>query len=294
MNIPTELLRTFVTITETGGFSKAGTKLCRSQPAISLQIKRLEEMVGSTLLTRKGRDLQPTESGETVFKYAKQILKLNDELAAKLVPPTITGHVKLGIPNEFAVSYLPQILGKFAQTHRDVTLEVTCALSTQLEAMVKNGELDVAFNIYDDHTAEKSAIAANGDLIWHEDLVWVTNADFTCHMETPMPIVTAPKGCEYRKHMISTLDKFECPWRIVYTSTSYGGIRAAVMAGLGVTAFAKSIVPESFTIIGQEEGYPDLPKAAMKLIYKQEDLNDTLQCLVDYIKHYIDQNYSVV
>ena len=289
MNIPTELLRTFVTITETGGFSKAGTLLGRSQPAISLQIKRLEELVGSTLLTRKGRVLEPTEQGDVLFRYAQQILKLNDELAAKLIQPSITGHIKLGIPNEFAVSYLPQILGKFAQTHRDVTLEVTCALSTQLSTMVKNGDLDIAFNIQ--HNLDE---VSKSDLIWYEDLVWVTNPDFTSHMETPVPIVTAPKGCEYRKNMINALDEYEMPWRIVYTSTSYGGIRAAVMAGLGVTVLARSIVPDNFSIVGETDGFPELPKAAMELLCKDDELSDTLQCLVDYIRHYIDQNYASV
>ena len=122
-NLPTDLLRTFVNVTELGGFSKAGSQIGRSQPAVSLQIKRLEELLDTELLIRNGRQLKMTEKGEMLLSYARQILKLNDQAVSSLTRQKLSGHIRLGIPNEFAISFLPNILGKFSHSHPDISLE---------------------------------------------------------------------------------------------------------------------------------------------------------------------------
>ncbi len=277
-NLPTDLLRTFINVAELGGFSKAGSQIGRSQPAVSLQIKRLEEILDTRLIMRNGRQIKVTEKGEMLLSYARQILRLNDQAIASLTLPKVAGHIRLGIPNEFAISFLPSILGKFSNTHPDVSLEVSCDLTTNLMAMLDNKKLDMVVAIHnpDDKFDEDSHA-------WNEELVWVVAKDYIIKTDQPLPLVVAPEGCVYRNTIIHTLNSFDIPWRIVYTSTSYGGIRAAVMAGLGVTAIAYSTVPKGLKIIQSGDGFPQLPATFISLEYNKAQVFDALQHLIDYM-----------
>ncbi len=277
-NLPTELLRTFLNVAELGGFSKAGSQIGRSQPAVSLQIKRLEEIIDAELLSRNGRQLELTEKGEILLSYAKQILKLNDQAISSLTQPKVSGHIRLGIPNEFAISFLPGILGKFSNSHPEISLEVTCDLTTNLMQMLEDKNLDMVIAIH--RPADKQI---DNEETWNEELVWVVGEDHTLSRDAPLSLVVAPEGCIYRNTIIHTLNNHHTPWRIVYTSTSYGGIRAAVMAGLGVTALAKSIVPKGLKIVGPGDGFPPLPETFISLEYDRSSTSQALRHLIDYV-----------
>ncbi|MEZ5581936.1 MAG: LysR family transcriptional regulator [Candidatus Competibacteraceae bacterium] len=201
-NLPMDLLRTFVTVVDLGGFTHAGALLGRSQPAVSLQIKRLEEIIATPLFQRTtGQRLRPTETGEFVLDYARQILLLNDEVFSRLIKPKVAGCVRIGLPNEFAVSLLPEILGKFTQTHPQVSLEVKCDLSVNLLARLKQQhEFDLVIAIRQEQTPEPVAPG------WLEELVWVVNPNHTVHTKTPLPLIVAPSGCTYRERMLQVLD----------------------------------------------------------------------------------------
>jgi len=276
MNLPTDLLRTFVTISELGGFTQAGTALGRSQPAISLQIKRLEEMIGRPLLIRTGRKLKPTDQGELLLGYARRMLRLNDEAVSALIAPQMRGHVRLGIPNEFAISVLPTILARFSQTHPEVTLEVICDLSRNLLQALGEQRFDLVLAIHDQPDIE-------GHRAWTEEIVWVASPDHETHSDAPVPLIVAPQGCVYRQRIINTLSEHAIPWRIVYTSTSYGGTRAATIAGLGVTAVARSTVPNGLTIVPVSDRYPALAAAEVALHYDATDVTDVVARLVEFI-----------
>ena len=277
-NLPTDLLRTFINVAELGGFSKAGSQIGRSQPAVSLQIKRLEEILDAQLIVRNGRHLKVTEKGEMLLSYARQILKLNDQAISSLTLPKVAGHIRLGIPNEFAMSFLPGILGKFSNTHPDISLEVSCDLTTNLLAMLDDKMLDMVVAIHKpDDKFDKDTYA------WNEELVWVIADDYILNPDKALPLVVAPEGCVYRNTIIHTLNSFDIPWRIVYTSTSYGGIRAAVMAGLGVTAIAYSTVPKGLKVIQSGNGFPQLPATFISLEYDKSQVFDALRHLVNYM-----------
>ncbi len=284
-NLPTELLRTFVNVAELGGFSKAGSQIGRSQPAVSLQIKRLEEIIDGELLSRNGRQLELTEKGEILLSYTKQILKLNDQAISSLTQPKVTGHIRLGIPNEFAISFLPGILGKFSNAHPEISLEVTCDLTTNLMLMLEDKNLDMVVAIH-----KPNDVQVNHKESWNEELVWVVGDDHTLNNDAPLPLVVAPEGCIYRNTIIHTLNDHHTPWRIVYTSTSYGGIRAAVMAGLGVTALAKSTVPKGLKVIGQGNGFPSLPATFISLEYDRSSTSQALKHLIDYMLTQVGSN----
>ena len=188
-NLPTDLLRAFVTVVRERSFSGAGKTLGRSQPAISLQINRLEELVDAPLMRRKSRSFTLTEEGEVMLDYAQRMLRLNDEALLRLKKPEVTGKVRLGIPHEFAITYLPEFLSGFAQTFTGVELEVTSELSHTLLARQARGELDLVIAI---HRDPAFAISDDG---WREKLVWVTGTGGNDLRDERIPLVVAPHGC---------------------------------------------------------------------------------------------------
>ncbi|MFT5112158.1 MAG: DNA-binding transcriptional LysR family regulator [Parasphingorhabdus sp.] len=272
-----DLLRAFVVVVEQRGFSRAGQVLARSQPAVTLQIKRLEEQVGAILLNRKSRRLEPTASGLELLQYARKIIRLNDQAIAALSQRQLTGHVRMGIPNEFAASHLPDVLGKFSREHPDLTLEVVCDLSTHLLTRLEHQELDLAMAIH------HSVVAAE-HLPWQESIEWVAADNFLFEPDRPVPLVVAPPGCVYRRRVIEALEACNVAWRIVYTGTSYSGIRAAVGAGLGVTALARSTVPDDLRILDDSAPFRTLSPAFVSIHFDAESVGAEAKALINFIR----------
>lgn len=232
--IPTELLRTLVAVADAGGITRAADRLGRTQPAISLQIKRLEETVGRPLFDRATRGFALTPDGELLLGYARRILLLHDEAVARVARTEPAGAVRVGLPNDFAVTLLPRILGDFAAEFPEVSLEVGCALSHSLLGELDTGRWDIVVAMTG---GEPHPAAAH---MWEERLAWCgAGGDGT----GPVPLIVYPQGCTYRKRMIDALERAGREWRIAYTSASLAGLVAAVRAGLGVTALSERTVP---------------------------------------------------
>ncbi len=280
---PTDLLRCFVTIVDRDGFSQAGKVLGKSQPAVSLQIKRLEALVGSRLFVHSGRDLALTDSGKLVLEYGRKILELNQELKHRLRESQLKGRVRLGIPNEFAVSYLPQVLAGFSKRYPDVRLEVVSSLSRDLLRSQREQDLDIVIALSADGIDSVEEGQPAQQVMWSEDLVWVTGVEQLFSDTRALPLVVAPEGCVYRERMLHTLDASKKAWDIVYTGSSYGGIRAAVMAGLGVTALARSTVPKGLKIIKQTSYLPALQNAPVSIHYLSARPSKVVQRLAQFI-----------
>lgn len=273
-----ELLRAFQTVVKEKSFSAAGKKLGRSQPAVSLQINRLEQLVDVNLMARKGRSFGLTEEGEVLLDYAQRILKLNDEAIVRLRKPDVTGMVRLGIPHEFAISYLPEFLAGFSDTYPGVELEVISELSHTLLGRQARGELDLVIAIHRDPAYTTSAEG------WGEQLVWVTGSTTRESIDQRVPLVVAPHGCVYRYRILKALDEKMIPWRIVYTGTSYGGICAAVTAGLGVTVLASNTVPPELESHISTSQLPALEDARVDLHYDKSQTEPAVRTLADYIR----------
>ncbi|MFT5258569.1 MAG: DNA-binding transcriptional LysR family regulator [Saprospiraceae bacterium] len=277
-NYPTELLRSFIAVQDHGGFSLAAVAVGRSQPALSLQIKRLETLVGNELIRRTSREVQLTETGEVVATYARRILGLNDELTFRLEESQLSGTVRLGIPNEFAMSYLPQILGGFSKRYPDVKLEVVSQLSSELLDQQRGENLDIVIAINKDQVYDRKPV-------WSDDLVWVTGNEIPENRKSGVvALVVAPEGCVYRSKMLERLKEEKIPWRIAYTGTSYGGIRAAVMAGLGVTAVARSTVANELQVVKHSLLLPKLSKVDVHLHYLSRQPADLVVRLAEFIQ----------
>jgi DNA-binding transcriptional LysR family regulator len=280
ITIPTELLQALVAVADAGGVTRAAEALGRTQPAVSLQIKRLEEAVGQNLFDRSNRAFGLTSAGETLTGYARRILLLHDEAVARMMRPEPAGAVRVGLPNDFAVTFLPGILGSFAAEFPDVSLEVGCALSHSLLAALSGGDWDmvVAMTGGEGHPA-----AAR---IWNERLVWCGMAGAGVDDGGPVPLIAYPEGCTYRKRMIDALERAGRGWRVVYTSPSLAGLTAAVQAGLGVTALSERTAPAE--LIRDATGLPRPADVSVGL-YVGEGLSDAAVRLVNFMIAALEQ-----
>ncbi|WP_372740481.1 LysR substrate-binding domain-containing protein [Neptunomonas sp.] len=285
-NIPMDLLRTFTTINDLGGFTQAGGLLGRSQPAISLQIKRLEEMLDVQLFNRAG-GLQLTEDGHILYSSARKILEINDAVVSRLSTPDVSGTVRLGTPNDFEVSFLPVLLSKFTRAYPNVTLDVGSDVSINLRNAYKKGTFDLVMTM-DEYPTHKFA---EDDFIV-EALSWITDPGFIQNKDQPIPLVLYPEGCIYRQHITDALNKANIPWRVVYCSSSLLGIQSAIKAGLGISALVINTIPEMLQTGQDHSGLPDLGLVTIGFNYDQNNLSPAAALLLDYLRRGLKQTQS--
>lgn len=276
-NLPMECLRSFVTVAEVRGFTQAGQLLGRTQPAISLQIKKLEELVGAQLFVRGGPQPEVTPTGERLLTFARQILSLNDEALAELSTPTISGRIRFGIPSEFATILLPKVLGRFSHSYPAVTLEIHCDLSRNLLAEQPN-PYDLVLALYD------SPEPGEPSWVGSDELVWVTSPNHDTHRQPTLPLIVAPTPCLYRARAIKVLKDVGRSWRISYTNTDISGIQTAIEEGLGVTVLAQKTVPGSLRVLPFSRRFPRLGRVGVHLVQKERAASETVARLVDYVR----------
>ena len=278
-NLPMDLLRAFVSVAQLNSFTKAGEILGRSQPAVSLQIQRLEELIDEPLLTRNGKSLDLTDAGESLYDYASQILALNDLAISQITKSTISGRIRLGIPSEFATALLPKIVSRFAKAYPSVTLEVNCELSKKL--LSKEGKANHELILALEDSPSKTA----SDLLKTDDLVWVASRDHNAQKVSIVPLIAAAEGCIYRHRAIKILDHHQQPWQIVYTIPDLTGIQHAIEEGLGVTVLARSTVPENLKILSPSARFPDLGEVGISLICSTKNRkNKAVELLIEFFR----------
>jgi len=257
-----DLLRAFVLIAEGHSFTRAATLVGRTQSAVSMQVKRLEEQLGQPVLSRgKGGRVELTPHGEYLLTRARQILALNDEVLTTFREPQIAGTVRLGTPDDYALSHLPPILKRFAETHPAVQVDVLCAASDELVARLKAGEVDLAL-ISEGNEPRNWPLLA----LWRGPLVWVTSTRYAPHRQDPLPLALAGPECSWRCAATNALDRAGRRYRIAYVSGSQAGTHAPVVAGLAVTICALSPLPEGLRVVRPDEGLPALPEFGILML----------------------------
>lgn len=280
-HIDTALLKTFIAIAETGSFSQAAEAVGRTQSAISLQVKKLEEGLRCSLFDRGSRQVTLTEKGELFLGYARQIVEIQWEAFSRLNEPDVKGSIHLGTPEDFATHYLPNILATFAKHHPQVQLNVKCDLTLNLMQGFKKGEFDLVLVKRDPERVK------GGTRVWREPLVWV-GLD---HHQTkaPVSLVLSPQPCIYRARALAALDRSRKPWQITYTSPSLAGTIAAVRAGLGITVLPANMIPAGLTPLRPAHGkLPHLTDSEIALI-KKDRLSPAAKVLADHIIHSLEQ-----
>ncbi|ANN65022.1 LysR family transcriptional regulator [Bordetella bronchialis] len=264
-----DLLHSFVSVVEAGGFTRAGERVHRTQSTVSQQIRKLEERLGCVLFRREGRKALLTEDGERLLGYARRILALSSELHDTVGKAARTEVVRLGLPDDFAVPALTGIVGSFARSHPEVRLSVCCDLSCRLSLALAQGELDVA--LFKREPGSGSCIAA-----WPERLHWTGTLDAVPHDGEAVRLVMRPPGCLYRERAIHALERAGRRWRIVYESPNLPGIQAALRGGLGVSLLDEQgletdsvLLDEAFPAVSPTElalmARPGAPESAQEL-----------------------------
>jgi len=284
LNLPTDLLRTFITVADLGGYTKAGELLGRTQPAISLQMRRLEDMIGAKLLLQDGRKLSLSDEGARLAVYARQILCMNDEAVARFQETELGGTIRVGLPTDYAVAFLQGLLIDYAKKHPDVTLEIICDLSEPLLIGLAADEYDIVIAMTSDHVSQHLSRA------WVERPLWVVGEYLDVHEDAIVPIVAHPDGCEYRNRMIESLSSINRQWRIVYCSPGISGLQNAVLAGMGVSAMTQRTLLPGMQVLTPEDGFPPLADIRVGLYYKHPRMTDAGLALVNHLVLSMDDN----
>ncbi len=259
-NLDVSLVRTFVTIHALGSFTRAAARLGRQQSTISLQIMRLERLVGQKLLARTARNVHLTAAGQVFLAYARRLLDLNDEIVAIIREPDLRGLVRLGTPEDFATRHLPDVLASFAQAHPAVALEVTCDLTLNLLPRFHAGAFDLVL------VKQELSENVRSKRVWREPLVWVTGGRDFMQAKACLPLVVSPEPCVYRTRAIVALDGAGRDWRVAYTCGSLAGSMAAVRAGLGISVLPREMVPQDLHVV-HDTSLPDLKDTEIALLH---------------------------
>lgn len=260
-NLDLDLLRSFVAVAEGGSFAAAAERAHRTQSAISQQMQRLEEHTACTLFVRDRRRKRLSEDGQRLLVYARRIVALNDEAAAALSPAGQTELVRLGANNDVVDTMLPEILGRIAQRHRDILLEIRTGRSPFLMEALERGELDLAISTRDHSTFRRLVLRRS-------PTAWFCSAAYAAQPTRPVPLVLSNEPSLFRSLAIEALDRAGCPWRLAYLSLNLGAIRAAVRAGLGITARNIEMLTPDLRVLDEADGLPPLPAVTFSLFLR--------------------------
>ena len=248
-NLDIALLRSFVAVADSGSFTAAAQLVARTQSAVSVQVKRLEEIVGRRVFERSSRSLALTAAGETLLGYARRILEFNDESIRRVAEPPVSGEIRLGITEYFVPNELPAILARFAAAYPGVHLEVRMGLSRDLREELAKKKLDAVI--------VRLASADRDPAIWREPQVWVAGEGFEPVRGAVLPLALLPAPCVLHEHAIRSLRRIKRPWKVAYIGSSMVSVQAAVRAGLGVSIMPRSSVLPGMQILPTGRNYPD-------------------------------------
>lgn len=235
--LDTDVLRTFVTIAESGSFTRAARQVFRTPSALSMQIKRLEETLGQTLFVREARQVRLTPEGEVLLGYGRRLLQLNEEAVAQFLSPSLEGRVGFGTTDDVGTRALPSVLAQFARSHPAVQVDVVVGSSVKMLERLDSGELDLILI-----TAGNPGQGPRGEIVHSEPLVWAGREGGIAAQRSPLPVALAHHGCAWRGMALDALDRAGVSYRISYTCEHCAGQEAAMLADLAVAPFPLSLI----------------------------------------------------
>lgn len=247
------LLRTLLAIQQHGTFSGAADELLRTQSAVTQQMQRLEDQIGAPLFERAGRSKVLTRQGETLARYARQMLVLNDDALRTLSGKQMEGVVRIGSPHDVADSILPTLLMHVARSLPHIQIEIQVDRSPFLMEAIHAGEIDLTISSRFDPALE-------GHVIRRSPTVWLCAAGYNHDPKVPIPLVLADTPSIFRRIALSAMEQSQVPWHTNYVAPNLVGIKAALRAGLGVTARGVEMIGPDFRILGEADGLPPLPE----------------------------------
>ena len=251
-DIDLSLLRAFVAVTETGGMTAAGRHLNLTQAAVSQQIKRLEEQLGTVLFDRTQRRLATTPSGERLLAQAERMLALNDETWGMMTAPGFEGEIRLGVPHDIICVYLPSILRTFIKAWPKVEISLVCENTPLLRERLARGEIDLTLTT-EAHTDP------GGEQLLGDRLVWIGAPGGTAYRREPLPVSLGDERCAFREAAVKALGAVGRDWRFSCSVSNMSAFRATVEADMAVAPLLSQTVPEGLEVLGADSGLPPLP-----------------------------------
>ncbi|MDB5557527.1 MAG: LysR family transcriptional regulator, partial [Enterovirga sp.] len=279
--LDSDQLRTFLAIADTGSFTRAADIVHKTQSAVSMQMKRLEERLGREIFARDGRASKLTEDGERLLDYARRIVRLNTECVTSFAETDLVGRVRLGLPDDYADRYLPEILATFSRSNPRAEVTVVCEPTPMLVEQVRAGELDLAIITHVDGRGQSEVLRS-------EQLLWVSSARHCVHDESVLPLALGRPTCNWRSSAVQALEEAGRSFRVAYISWNSTAVGAAVLAGLAVGVLPESAIRPGMRILGARDGFPALPSCKIGLVQGVREPNELADALADQIRHSLD------
>lgn len=276
-----DLLRAFIYVAEEQNFTRAGARVGRTQAAISMQIRKLEDLLGKVLFNRgRGEGIELTPHGLYLLERAREVLALNDSIWSAFQAPEMSGIVRLGTPDDYALQFLPSALRRFAETHPAVEVEVVCLPSSELMERVKTGKLDLTL-VSEGHEAKNWP----SEPLISGPLAWITSRRFSAHKQDPVPLALAAHDCTWRRDALKALEHSGKRHRIAYVSGSATGSLVPVLAGLAITCGIPSHLPDEIRALSPgEDGLPELPDFSVLMLKGKNPNQPVTDRLAGHIK----------
>lgn len=253
--LPPDILRSFILVTDTGSFTQAAKLVFRTQAAVSLQIKRLEEELGIELFIREGRKAILTPKGKVLYGYARKILDLYDEAVSAIVQPELSGHVRIGAPDDYATQHLPEALKRFAMSHPMVQVEVLCDDTYKFDPLLNDQELDLMITTESKKSEDSTPL----------DLVWIMAEQISPTDYDVLPLALYHQDCCYCHNALQALKLNSLKHRTVYRSPSLAGVIAAVKAGIAIAPVTKDTQMEGCRHATPADGLPEIAPVHLAL-----------------------------
>jgi DNA-binding transcriptional LysR family regulator len=270
-----ELLQAFVAVADQRSFTRAAATLNRTQSAVSMQIKRLEDRLGVELFHRTKANVDLSPSGEGLLGYARRILSLNDEAIARLRERKVEGVVRLGVMDDYGTSVVPPLLASFLAGYPLIHVEMETGLTSSMPARL--GEA------HDIVIAMHPAGRGDGEFLCREQAVWATSAEHPVEEQDPLPVALYPQGCLFRRWAMEALDAAKRRWRLAFVSHSIAAVESIAAQGLAVTVVKSGTFPSRLRRLSERDGLPPLPAADIRL-HRAANLSRAGALLADHLQ----------
>jgi DNA-binding transcriptional LysR family regulator len=274
-----DVLLTFVAIAETGSFTAAANAVFRTPSAVSMQIKKLEDILGRSVLSRDARSVTMTTDGEILLGYARRLLAINREAVSKFIVPDISGVVRLGSPDDYGERVLPHVLKRFAQSHPSIAVDVVIDQSANLRRRMDDRSLDITL-VTNSH---RNGSVGGGEVLLTEPIVWAGARGGGAHMREPLPVSLWEEGCAWRACALEALGREGRNYRIAYMSAHTAGQRSAIMADLAVAPLPKSFLGCDIVELGVKDGLPEIGQYSLAM-FVAPDASAPVKAAADHIR----------
>jgi DNA-binding transcriptional LysR family regulator len=278
MTAPLDLdqLQSFCAIADCGSFTEAARRVHKTQSAVSMQIKRLEERLGQELFLRDGRSVVLTNEGEALYSRARRMLRLNAEIVDLFSDEDLAGAIRFGVPDDYAVRLLPVILSSFQRTHPKIMVDVRCQPSEDLLDGMRSGRYDLI--VFTQGTKHEF-----GELFRTEKMFWVASHGGLALATDPMPIACGGHNCYWRTNAIEALNRVGRDFRVAYTSSNAMAVSSAVLSDLAVGFLPESALQPGMRVIAEDKGLPRLPDAQIALMRASHAYGGIYDALASHI-----------